>query len=193
MEKASLDRSYFETLYTQKTDPWDFRTSPYEQLKYAATLDALSRPNYARALEVGCSIGVFTRLLAPRCDTLLSVDTSTRALAEARRDCADLHHVMFRMASIPDEFPVGTFDLIVLSEVLYYLSRPDLVRVAEQCAKALTQDGEIVLCHWLGETNYPLGGDEAAEAFISAMTPQFRTSKQWREPEYRLDLLARAD
>ncbi len=122
---------------------------------------------------------------------LLSVDTSARALAEAERDCADLDHVMFRLAGLPEEFPDGTFDLIMLSEVLYYMSRTDLVSVATQCAKALAPEGEIVLCHWLGETNYPLTGDEAAEGFISAMAPRFRTVKQWREPEYRLDLLAR--
>lgn len=191
-EKSSLDRSYFETLYAQKPDPWDFRTSPYEKRKYAATLDVLSRPRYARALEVGCSIGVFTRLLAGRCTALLSVDTSARALDEAQRHCADLEPVMFRLASLPDDFPDGTFDLIVLSEVLYYLSMTDLARVAAQCAKALTPDGEIVLCHWLGETNYPLGGDEAAEGFMSSMAPQFRTTAHRREPEYRLDLLGRA-
>ena len=190
-ERSSLDRTYFETLYAQKPDPWNFSTSPYEKRKYAATLDVLSRPTYSRALEVGCSIGVFTRLLAGRCDTLLSVDTSARALDQARRDCADLAHVTFRLASLPEEFPDGTFDLIVLSEVLYYFSRTDLARVAAQCEGALTSDGEIVLCHWLGETNYPLGGDEAAEGFTNSVAPRFRTMAMRREPEYRLDLLAR--
>ena len=192
-ERSSLDRTYFETLYAQKADPWDFRTSPYEQRKYAATLDALSRPRYGRALEVGCSIGVLTRLIAARCDRLLSVDTSARALAEAERDCADLDQVTFRLASLPEDFPDGSFDLIMLSEVLYYLSKTDLGRVAAQCGEALTTNGEIVLCHWLGETNYPLTGDDAAESFISAMAPRVRIVKQWREPEYRLDLLARPD
>ena len=192
-ERSSLDRTYFETLYAQKADPWDFRTSPYEQRKYAATLDALSRPRYARALEVGCSIGVLTRLLAGRCDHLLAVDTSGRALAEAERSCADLDRVAFRLASLPADFPEGTFDLIMLSDVLYYLATTELVRVARQGGEAATSDGEIVLCHWLGETNYPLTGDEAAEGFISAMAPRFRRVKHWREPEYRLDRLARAD
>ena len=191
-ERSSLDRSYFETLYARKADPWDFRTSPYEKRKYAATLAVLSRPTYARVLEVGCSIGVFTRLLAPRCDALLSVDTSPRALAEAQRDSADLGHVTFRLASLPEEFPNGTFDLIVLSEVLYYFSPTDLAGVAARCETALTADGEIVLCHWLGETNYPLGGDEAAEGFMSSLAPRFRAVATQREPEYRLDLLARA-
>ena len=191
-ERSSLDRTYFETLYAQKADPWDFRTSPYEQRKYAATLAALSRPSYARALEVGCSIGVLTRLLAERCDKLLSVDTSARALAEAERDCADLDHVTFRLASLPVDFPDGSFDLIMLSEVLYYMSRADLVSVATRCGNALTIDGEITLCHWLGETNYPLTGDEAAGGFISALAPRFRVVRQHREPEYRLDVLARA-
>ena len=191
-DRPSLDRSYFETLYADKADPWDFRTSPYEQRKYAATLAVLSRSHYASALEVGCSIGVFTRLLAERCDTLLSVDTSARALTEAQRDGADLAHVTFRLASLPEDFPDGTFDLIVLSEVLYYLSKVDLLRVAAHCERAVTADGEIVLCHWLGETNYPLGGDEAAEGFITAMAPRFRAKATRREPEYRLDLLARS-
>ncbi len=191
-ERSSLDRSYFETLYSQSVDPWEFRTSPYEQRKYAATLDILSRPRYARALEVGCSIGVLTRLLAGRCTALLSVDTSSRALAEAQRHCADLDHVTFRLASLPQDFPDGTFDLIVLSEVLYYLSKTDLARVAAQCAGALAAEGEMVLCHWLGETNYPLSGDDAAEGFKTSAVPQVRSTAQRREPEYRLDLLVRA-
>ena len=106
---------------------------------------------------------------------------------------ADLDQVTFRLASLPEDFPDETFDLIMLSEVLYYLSKADLARVASQCGKALITDGEIVLCHWLGETNYPLTGDEAAEGFLSAMVPRFRIMRQWREPQYRLDLLVRAD
>lgn len=121
--RPSLDQTYFETLYARSPDPWEFRTSLYERRKYRATVDILPRTRYRRALEVGCSIGVFTRLLAERCDGLLALDTSSRALAEAERDNADLGHVEFRLATLPREFPGGQYDLIVLSEVLYYLAR----------------------------------------------------------------------
>ncbi len=190
--KPSLDSRYFEDIYARSIDPWGFRTSPYERGKYDATLGILSRPRYRSALEVGCSIGVFTRMLAARCDAVLALDTSVLALGEARAACAGLPDVAFREATLPRDFPQGRYDLIVLSEVLYYLSRPDLAALAERCLGALEPDGEVVLCHWLGETDYPLGGDEAAELFIAAAEPRWRPASARREREYRLDLLSAA-
>ncbi len=190
--RPSLDPGYFEDIYARSPDPWGFRTSAYERGKYLATLDILPRARYGSALEVGCSIGVFTRLLAARCDAVLALDASARALAEARRDDADLAHVSFREATLPGDFPEGRYDLIVLSEVLYYLSTADLGRLAERCLASLAPDGHMVLCHWLGETDYPLTGDEAADGFIAATAPRWRPVAARREPEYRLDLLAAA-
>lgn len=191
--RPSLDRGYFEDLYAGSADPWRFRTSPYEDRKYTATLDILPRADYGRALEVGCSIGVFTRRLASRCRSVLALDISSIALAEAARANADLGHVTFRQATLPRDFPEGSFDLVVLSEVLYYLSRADLDAVAALCTGALSPRGSIVLCHWLGATDYPLSGDEAADAFIAAAAPRWRVAAVRREPEYRLDLLLAAD
>jgi len=68
--RERLDREYFEDLYGQSPDPWGFETSPYERKKYEHTLDVLQGQRYRRALEVGCSIGVFTAMLAPLCDEL---------------------------------------------------------------------------------------------------------------------------
>lgn len=188
--KASLDAGYFEALYADAPDPWGFRTSPYEREKYGATLDVLPRPRYASALEIGCSIGVFTHRLAERCDRLLAVDASARALGEAKATNADRPWVTFREATLPRDFPDGRYDLIVLSEVLYYLSPPDLQELAARCLAALEPDGHMVLCHWLGVTNYPLAGDEAAELFIASVAPRWRPAAARRESEYRLDLLA---
>ncbi|RYC32578.1 methyltransferase domain-containing protein [Lichenibacterium minor] len=188
--KPSLDSRYFDDIYARTIDPWGFRTSPYERGKYEATLGILPRPRYRSALEVGCSIGVFTRMLAGRSDSVLALDTSALALGEARTANAGLPNVAFREATLPRDFPDGRYDLIVLSEVLYYLSRPDLAALAGRCLGALEPDGQVVLCHWLGETDYPLRGDEAADLFIAAAAPRCRSSAARREPEYRLDLLS---
>lgn len=190
--RSSLDGRYFEDIYARTIDPWGFRTSPYERGKYEATIGILSRPRYRSALEVGCSIGVFTRMLAGRCDGVLALDASALALGEARTSNAGLPTVAFREATVPRDFPQGRYDLIVLSEVLYYLSRADLAALAERCLAALEPDGQMVLCHWLGETDYPLRGDEAAALFMAATAPRWRSSAARREPEYRLDLLSAA-
>lgn len=185
----SLPPAYFDRLYARDPDPWRFRTSAYEQAKYDATLRALPRPRFADAFEVGCSIGMLTRRLAARCDRLLSVDVADAALAQAREACAGLAHVRFVQMRVPAEWPEGGFDLIVLSEVLYYLSEEDVRRTARQTASALRPAGTALLVHWTGPTDYPLTADQAVQAFVDESC--LRPSTASRTPEYRLDLLMR--
>ncbi len=100
---VSLDQSYFDAIYEADADPWRFATSLYERNKYATTLAALAGPRYARALEVGCSIGVLTRRLADFCDALIAIDISERPLADARRRYADAPWVRFERNAAPAE------------------------------------------------------------------------------------------
>src|SRR3954469_16659588 len=109
----TLPASYFETRYRGDIDPWQFRTSDYERDKYDATLAAMTRAHYPKILEVGCSIGIFSARVAPRCDTLLAIDASATALAAARANAPG--NVVFEESTLPGEFPQGSFDLIVLS------------------------------------------------------------------------------
>ncbi len=76
----SVPAEYFENLYREKSDPCNFATSLYETQKYGATLAALPRDSYESALEIGCSIGVFSARLALRCGMLLGLDVSDEAL-----------------------------------------------------------------------------------------------------------------
>ncbi len=188
---GTIAPTWFEGLYRADPDPWRFASSAYERDKYAATLGGLTRPRYGRALEVGCSIGVFTARLAPRCDALLAIDGSATALAAAAKACADAPHVRFEERIVPDGFPDGDFDLIVLSEVLYYLHAADLDRVAERCAAALNPGGDLLLCHWLGETDYPLTGLEATERFVAAALRPPLVHAVLHDATYRLDRLSR--
>ena len=118
-----LGREYFEGLYAESDDPWNFEASEYEQNKYARTLAVLGERTFRRGLEAGASIGVFTDMLANRCDGLLAVDVSERAVAAARRRLTGRRHVRVERRTLPEEMPHGPFDLIVASEVLYYFPR----------------------------------------------------------------------
>ena len=158
-------------LYTADPDPWNFSASPYERAKYALTLNAMPKSRYQSALEVGCSIGVLTRSLASRCDALLAIDAAEKPLVEARRRCADLASVSFEQMFVPEQWPGGVFDLILLSEVVYYLSREDVGRLAASVTRSLATDGSVILVHWTGSTDYPLSGDEAVALFIERMGP----------------------
>ena len=190
----SLPPEYFDQVYQANRDPWNFETSPYERAKYAATLAALPRPHYAGAFEIGCSLGLLTAQLAPRCGHLLAVDVSEAALAQARARCAALPQVELRLLRVPEEFPAQAFDLILVSEVGYYWSAADLARAAGRILGGLRPGGQLLLVHWTAPVHdYPLTGDDVHEFFLAQATgtgPLRHLSGQQHE-QYRLDLLER--
>jgi cyclopropane fatty-acyl-phospholipid synthase-like methyltransferase len=185
----ALEPGYFDALYAGSADPWGFETSPYEDAKYTATLAALDGRHYADAIEVGCSIGVLTARLAPSCDRLLATDVATAAIEIARRRCAEMPHVTFALSTLPDHVPPGRFDLILLSEVLYYFDTAGIAAVASAVRGMALPGADVLLVHWLGPTpDYPHTGDEAVTAFEAALG-DFEVRLRQRTPEYRLDLL----
>jgi predicted TPR repeat methyltransferase len=189
---ASIPGAYFEDLYAGDADPWEFATSDYEREKYDATLSAIGG-GHRRALEVGCSIGVFTRRLAERCDRLVAVDVAEAALADARRRCADRSNIEFQRMQLPAEVPSGRFDLIILSEVGYYWSLADLDRFLVWLRQALTADGLFALVHWTGETDYPLTGDAVHDHVATAVQGHLHPVRRALNPSYRLDVFAGPD
>ena len=190
---TSLTPEDFAGYYADDPDPWRFASSDYERVKYAATVASLPRPRYESGLEIGCSIGVLTRQLAERCDQVLGLDVVPSVLDSARATCADRPNARFALGAVPGEWPDGTFDLMVLSEVVYFLDRDDLARLISRIEGALSPAGDVVLVHWLGETNFPLTGDEAAEGFIKGAARFLAPVRSDRTADYRLDVLTRRD
>lgn len=176
---------HFERLARESADPWDYETSSYEQAKYRRTLEHLPKRPGA-TLEIGCSIGVFSAMLAPRCSSLLAVDFSPTALERAAERLADAENVELRRAKLPEETPAGPFDTIVAAEVLYYWS-PELV--ADGLARleaALAPGGTLVAVHWRhGDPRRELDGDG-----VHAILRE-RTALRWQTgittPDYLLD------
>ena len=186
----------FDRIYAGSADPWRYETSPYERAKYARTLAALPERAEA-ALEVGCSIGVMTALLAPRCRHLLSLDGAAAAVARTRARCAGMPQVEVREARVPGglpEAPPGGWDLILLSEMLYFLSPADLRRLGGMVAERAAAHATIVLVNWTGATDTPCTGDEAAETFMAAcggFGSTLHLRDEMGDERYRLDRLGR--
>lgn len=191
----TLPPDYFDAVYQANEDPWGFETSPYEREKYAATLAALPLPHYAEAFEIGCSLGVLTQQLAPRCGHLLAVDVAQAALDKARQRCAKLPQVELQLMRVPEEFPTERrFDLILVSEVGYYWSPEDLQRATDLMLATLRPGGQLLLVHWTPPVHdYPLTGDDVHEFFLTNATADgpLRHLSGQRQETYRLDLFER--
>lgn len=192
---GSLPASYFDAIYRASDDPWQFASSQYERDKYQATLAALPRTRYARAFEIGCSIGVLSSMLAQRCDRLLSVDASELPLKQARERLAAFPQVTVRQMSIPGQFPTEQFDLILMSEVGYYLTIDDLKRTQQLIINQLLPGGHVLLVHWTPFVpDYPLTGDQVHDSFLSLTVgdqPPLQHLLGQRAEQYRLDLFIR--
>ena len=186
--KTTLPPDYFEDVYRNSEDPWGFETSPYEREKYKDTIRALPKPMYENALEIGCSIGVLTAMLAPHCTKLLSTDINETALQKARQRLQSSPNVKFQLAAIPEEYPGGSFDLVMMSEVGYYLSKDDLAKAKEKIISSLQPGGNLVMVHWTPFVpDYPQTGDEVHDLF---MQPDVRLQHIHgnREEKYRMDV-----
>jgi 2-polyprenyl-3-methyl-5-hydroxy-6-metoxy-1,4-benzoquinol methylase len=186
---TSFRRDYFERLYSKETDPWRFASSRYERVKYARTLAAIRSRPLRNVFEIGCSIGILTRMLAARCNSLLAVDISETAINQARRNCRGIDNIDFRRMQIPDEWPSRTFDLIIFSEVLYFLSPEDIRLTGKKTMHSLSKDGEVLLVNWTGETDYPCQGNQAVEIFLTQTAKVLKPALQVRTRHYRLDSL----
>ena len=149
-----MDTEAFEALYREQSDPWGYHGSAYEREKYRATLEACGPEPFRAALELGGSIGVFTGLLAARCDALTSLDGAPTAVAAARSHLARVgqaEHVDVRLGTIPSALPDGPFDLIVASEILYYVPDPQLAQTLVGLEHCLAAGGRLVAVHWRPE------------------------------------------
>lgn len=188
MGDACSDRSKtFDALFLRHRDPWDFETSAYERDKRAATIAALKGARFHSALEIGCATGVLTQALARHCDALLALDVSSEALSIALEQTPSGQNIQYRQAEVPRDWPDGSFDLIVLSEVLYFLTADEIAAVSHRALDVLERDGLCLLVNWTGPNDLPVGGEEAADLF--ARSSGWRREAPQIASSYRIDRL----
>jgi SAM-dependent methyltransferase len=150
---------HFERLASESSDPWNYETSAYEQAKYRRTLEALPERTGA-TVELGCSVGVFTKMLAPRANELLAIDFSPGALEHARRRLAGVPNVELSRRTLPEEMPAGPFETIVCAEILYYWTAPLVHEGLRKMEAALAPGGTLLAVHWRGsDPRRELDGD----------------------------------
>ena len=91
---------------------------------------------------------MFTELLAPRVESLVAADISATALERARARCSAHPHVAFVQHDISVGMPGDAYDLVVCSEILYYLrDRAAVERFVGEIYRALRPGGYVLTTH----------------------------------------------
>lgn len=181
---------YFDALFQQNSDPWQFKSRWYESRKRALTLACLPAWHYGSVYEPGCANGELSAALAARCDNLLVTDGAHRAVAMATARLAQFAHVQVRLAWVPKQWPQETFDLIVLSEFGFYLDGPQLDALAAKTTASLRPGGTVVACHWRRPIEgCQFSGDQVHQRLSDAMA--LHHISQLLEPDMQLDVWSR--
>jgi SAM-dependent methyltransferase len=180
----------FETKYQKARDPWSFAASAYEQRRYDLTVAMLPAARYRRVFEPGCSVGELTARLAGRCDRLLAMDSSPTAVKRARERCVGLDHVDVVEGELPQAWPDGTYDLVVLSELGYYFTAEHWAALVARSAQALLPDGTLLAVHWRGRSpDHVLRGDDVhAIARSEAGVRRLQLAAYYVEAKFRADV-----
>jgi SAM-dependent methyltransferase len=152
MRREQGDHQAFETLYQSLRDPWS-TTVPYYRYqlrKYQVMLSLLPARPYGRALDIGCGLGVLSRMLSSLAGKVLGVDFSRQAIDRAVELSASTENVRFKQADLLNisELSEGLFDLIVMADTLYYLSPQSdelFVSIREQLTGLLAPGGILLL------------------------------------------------
>ena len=172
---ASTSPDYFHALYADD-DPFGYRHRWYEARKRALLLASLPAETYDAGWEIGCSHGELTAALAQRCHSVLATDLDPRAVDLARARTATCAGVRVDAMRHPQQWPPGVFDLIVLSEVGYYLAPDALAALLTRVPTSLRDAGVFVACHWLHPfAEAPQHGRQVHAAIAQAFgAPAFR-------------------
>ncbi|MBY0392118.1 MAG: class I SAM-dependent methyltransferase [Novosphingobium sp.] len=143
-----------EAVYEADPDPWAAASARYryQRRKYEVLTSLLPPRRFRRALDLGCGLGLLSRHLASRADAVVGIDVAPSAVARARTLHADQPNLVFEahdLLALPSSFD-ASFDLVVVADVLYYLSPMDdalLKEVAMRIARLLAPDGICMLAN----------------------------------------------
>jgi SAM-dependent methyltransferase len=159
-DEANRELERFFEEQWKKGDPWAFDSSPWERDRLDHLRDAVADRRYSRVLEIGCGAGHFTERLLPLSDAVLALDVSKTAVeaARARLGASPLaSRVELRAENVLDLDlqAAGPFDLLVLTETVYFLGwlYPffNVAYLARDLLLATRPGGRLLLANTLGE------------------------------------------
>ncbi len=182
--------AYFDRMYAASADPWQLQERWYEKRKFAITLALLPQPRYRHAFEPGCSVGVLTEQLVGRCDHVTATDVVPAALdaTDRRLRHAGLRdHITLLRRSLDEAWPSTDFDLVVLSEVGYYLKEDALREMLDRELPRLAPAATVVSAHWRHRVaDYPMTGDHTND--VVAATPGLHLIGGYRDDDVAIDV-----
>ena len=144
-------------------------------------------------LECACGTGMLSRVIAPRCKTLIAEDLSENMLKKARRKCAQFKNVTFRQGNILElKYSSERFDAVVAANVIHLLDEP--LRALREMDRVCKKGGRLIIPTYMngrddGSTNSISGaigkaGADFKREFTLSSYEQFFKDAGYTDAEY---------
>jgi 2-polyprenyl-3-methyl-5-hydroxy-6-metoxy-1,4-benzoquinol methylase len=150
-----VTQSRYAEIFATRRDPFGYEREGFEFEKFQAAIELLDAARndarFGRAWEIGCAEGAFTTQLAPRCERLIAVDYIPLVLERARARCGEFANISFTKWDLTTDPAPGSFDLIVIMDVLGSFERRDVRRARDKLVSALAPGGYLLFGDCLGD------------------------------------------
>jgi ubiquinone/menaquinone biosynthesis C-methylase UbiE len=149
MEKLKMKET---TRHAMFPTPDEIRATPLRS--HTTVVAELLGKSCGRALDVGCGDGKFTRVLTTISSDVAGIDVKEHRIARARDTAREAGlKIDFRVASGEDmPFPDGSFDVVVFSNSLHHIPRPDVA--LREALRVLVSEGVIYIMEPVPAGNY---------------------------------------
>ena len=143
-QRSASAQAFFAKLAPQ----WDSLRSLHapEHAVEAAIIETIEERPFRSALDLGTGTGQILKLVAPRAARAVGVDASHAMLSVARANmqAAGLANVDLRQGDVYAlSLPRGSFDLVVIHQVLHYLDDPQ--RAVSEAARMVAPSGRLLI------------------------------------------------
>ncbi len=199
-----VDAAYFDEIYRRSSDPWRYAEDDYELNKYRKQIDWLTdggARRFGRGLEVACSIGVFTRMLAEVCDEVRAFDISSTAVERARENLRGVSNVELAVEKFPDRATQdpAAYDVITVAEVLYYFDLRSLLEAVNWIGDAVASGARVMVVNFAYPDRVGFGGEVVHDILAKELRHCRLRGERWpltgddgQGRAYRMDLFGPA-
>ena len=102
-------------------------------------------------LECACGTGLLTKVIAPRCKSVVATDFSAKMLKRAKRKCKKYGNARFEFADILNLPYAGeSFDTVVAANVIHLLDEP--LKALGELNRVCKTGGTIIIPTYMNQT-----------------------------------------
>jgi 2-polyprenyl-3-methyl-5-hydroxy-6-metoxy-1,4-benzoquinol methylase len=149
-EKQEAIREVYEAdFYDESVEaPVDITSGRFYEFRIAKVLEIYSPTKEEYVVDLGCALGTFCFVLAPRCKQVIGVDYSTKAIAicnNLQRKSPN-NNVKFICSAVHDTgLESGSVDVVICADLVEHLYPAVFEKTLDESRRLLRKHGKLVV------------------------------------------------